>query len=61
MSSITSDNVMRLRYKTKAALFYRRQMELHVANILAAGPYRGREISRRLNHHPLEKRNSTVN
>jgi len=61
MSSITRDNVMRLRYKTKAALFYRRQMELHVANILAAGPYRGREISRRLNHHPLEKRNSTVN
>jgi hypothetical protein len=57
---ITRDNVMRLRYKTKAALFYRRQMELHVSKVLDAGPYRGREISRRLKHHPLEKRNSTV-
>lgn len=47
-TTITKDNVTRLRYKTKAALFYRRQMEIHVANILAAGPYRGREISRRL-------------
>jgi len=58
--TINRDNVTRLRYKTKAALFYRRQMELHVANIMDNGPYRGREISRRLNHHPLEKRNSTV-
>ena len=57
---ITPENVTRLRYKTKAALFYRRQMELHVANILAHGPYRGREISRRNPHHALEKRNSTV-
>ena len=47
-TTITKDNVTRLRYKTKAALFYRRQMEMHVANILAAGPYRGREISRLL-------------
>jgi Putative GTPase activating protein for Arf len=57
---ITPENVTCLRYKTKAALFYRRQMELHVANILAKGPYRGREISRRNAHHALEKRNSTV-
>ena len=59
-TKITRENVMRMRYKTKAALFYRRQMELHVANILARGPYRGREISRRNAHHALEKRNSTV-
>jgi Putative GTPase activating protein for Arf len=59
-SLITSENVRRLRYKTKAALFYRNQMEMHVANVLHAGPYRGREISRRLKHHPLDKRNSTV-
>jgi len=57
---ITRDNVTRLRYKTKAALFYRRQMEQHVATILANGPYRGREISRRNPHRTLEKRNSTV-
>jgi Putative GTPase activating protein for Arf len=48
-TTITKENVTRLRYKTKAALFYRRQMEMHVANVLAAGPYQGREISRRLN------------
>ena len=42
------ENVTLRRYKTKAALFYRRQMELHVQNILAAGPYRGRQWSRRL-------------
>lgn len=45
---ITKENVARLRYKTKAALFYRRQMEVHVDVILAAGPYRGREVSRQL-------------
>jgi hypothetical protein len=43
---LSRDNVQRLRYKTKAALFYRRQMEQHVQTILAAGPYRGRERSR---------------
>lgn len=58
-SMITRDNVSRLRYKTKAALFYRKQMEIHVANILAAGPYSGREISRRLNP-TLGQRNSDV-
>ena len=45
-SSLTKENVMRLRYKTKAALFYRNNMEHHVNTILATGPYRGREISR---------------
>ena len=45
-SMINRDNVMRLRYKTKAALFYRRNMEQHVSTILNTGPYRGREISR---------------
>jgi Putative GTPase activating protein for Arf len=45
-SMINRENVMRLRYKTKAALFYRMNMEQHVNTILATGPYRGREISR---------------
>lgn len=45
---ITKTNVTRLRYKTKAALFYRQQMALHTARVLQAGPYRGREISRKL-------------
>jgi hypothetical protein len=59
-SGLTRENVTRLRYKTKAALFYRRQMEIHIANIVKVGPYRGREISRSLKHHSLESRNSTV-
>jgi Putative GTPase activating protein for Arf len=57
---ITKENVIRMRYKTKAALFYRKQLEIHIANVLNSGPYRGREISRRLKHHPLDKRNSTL-
>lgn len=59
---INKENVTRMRYKTKAALFYRRQMEVHVATVLAAGPYRGREISRLLKQQkrPLETRFSNV-
>jgi hypothetical protein len=57
--TITPENVTRLRYKTKAALFYRKQMELHVQKILDSGPYRGRESSRR-NHCHLERRNTTL-
>lgn len=59
-TSITKENVTRLRYKTKAALFYRRQMEIHVATILAAGTYQGREISRRLNPETEETESTNV-
>jgi Putative GTPase activating protein for Arf len=45
-SVINKENVTRLRYKTKAASFYRVQMEQHVHTILTTGPYRGREVSR---------------
>jgi hypothetical protein len=45
-SVITKENVTRLRHKTKAASFYRVQMEQHVHTILTTGPYRGREVSR---------------
>lgn len=56
--TMNEENVTQLRYKTKAALFYRRQMEKHVETVLKAGPYRGREISRRL--RPPEKQHSNV-
>ena len=49
-NQINEETVTRVRYKTKAARFYREQMEAHVAKILATGPYRGREISRRGNY-----------
>ena len=45
---ITSTNVNQVRYKTKAAQFYRQQMEIHVTNVIDAGPYRGRAHSRQL-------------
>jgi hypothetical protein len=57
---ITKENVTRLRYKTKAAEFYRQQLELHVSNVLEHGRYRGRAQSRRLRHRSLDQRNSTI-
>jgi Putative GTPase activating protein for Arf len=47
-SRFTPQNVTRLRYKTKAALFYRQQMTIHVRRLLdeQSGPYRGRDFSR---------------
>jgi hypothetical protein len=47
-------------YKTKAALFYREQLTLHVTNVFHSGEYKGREASRRLRHRSLDTRNSTV-
>ena len=59
--TINKDNVTLLRYKTKAALFYRQQLSLHVAKVEEAGEYRGRTVSRRRdNHRSLQERNSTV-
>jgi hypothetical protein len=45
---INPQNVMLMRYKTKAALFYRQQLDKHVATVIESGPYRGREHSRKL-------------
>ena len=58
-SVITKENVTRLRYKTKAAQFYRQQMEVHVTKVLDSGPYRGREMSR-AQRPSLGRRNTTV-
>lgn len=58
-TSVTSENVTTMRYKTKAALFYRKQMQIHVARVLKSGVYRGREASRR-RHQPLDHRNSSL-
>lgn len=57
---ITRENVTRLRYRTKAALFYRQQMNLHVAKVLEGGPYRGKSLSRRVRLPKPDHRNSTV-
>eukprot|EP00934_Nitzschia_sp_Nitz4_P003379 Nitzschia sp. Nitz4//scaffold87_size112219//51922//52584//NITZ4_004074-RA/size112219-processed-gene-0.23-mRNA-1//-1//CDS//3329559369//3369//frame0 len=39
---LNAANVTSMRYKTKAALFYRQQLEHHVHSLLTRGPYRGR-------------------
>jgi hypothetical protein len=61
---INSENVILMRYKTKAALFYRQQLEIHVARVLQSLPYRGREHSRSLKSNqqqrPLSKASSSV-
>lgn len=44
---LTSENVSSMRYKTKAALFYRQQLEHHVQHLLAQGPYKGRRRKKR--------------
>lgn len=56
---LTRENVITMRYKTKAALFYRKQLRIHVANVLKSGVYKGREASRRQNR-PIDHRHSTV-
>ena len=55
---ITKENVTIMRYKTKAAQFYRQELTLHVEKVLNSGEYKGREVSRRLRHRKLETRNS---
>ena len=56
---ITKENVTIMRYKTKAAQFYRQQLTLHVEEVLNAGDYKGREASRRLRHRDVEARGSS--
>jgi Putative GTPase activating protein for Arf len=56
---ITKDNVTIMRYKTKAAQFYRQQLLLHVKHVLNSGDYKGREASRRLRHREFTSRNSS--
>ncbi|GKY91962.1 hypothetical protein MPSEU_000167800 [Mayamaea pseudoterrestris] len=59
---ITKENVIKLRYKTKAAEFYRTQLMRHAIKVLDAGPYRGRDISRSCHartHRQLDRRNTT--
>ena len=60
-TNLSPENVTQLRYRTKAALFYRQQLNLHAERVLAAGRYQGRELSRRLRNKPrIEHRSSTV-
>lgn len=44
---LSHDNISLMRYKTKAALFYRQKLEHHVQNLISRGPYQGRKRKRR--------------
>ena len=43
----TVDEIVALRYKTKAALFYRENLAKHVERVAADGRYKGREAARK--------------
>jgi hypothetical protein len=45
--ALNVNNISSMRYKTKAALFYRQQLDHHVTNLIARGPYKGRRRKRR--------------
>jgi len=54
-SVLTADNVESLRYKTKAAFFYKNQLEAHVERMLGdptRRPYRGRLLDQRSSEQP---------
>jgi len=52
---LTSENVSSMRYKTKAALFYRQHLDRHVQGLLDHGLYKGR---RRPNRRPIASQSS---
>jgi Putative GTPase activating protein for Arf len=59
-SMLTTDNLPIMRYKTKAALFYRQQLYHHVQQLLGSGqPYQGRR-DRKIKRRPLGTQRSTV-
>eukprot|EP00339_Tiarina_fusa_P016089 CAMPEP_0117014756 /NCGR_PEP_ID=MMETSP0472-20121206/11910_1 /TAXON_ID=693140 ORGANISM="Tiarina fusus, Strain LIS" /NCGR_SAMPLE_ID=MMETSP0472 /ASSEMBLY_ACC=CAM_ASM_000603 /LENGTH=222 /DNA_ID=CAMNT_0004718391 /DNA_START=71 /DNA_END=737 /DNA_ORIENTATION=- len=45
--TLTVDNIRSMRYKTKAALFYRKHLEHHVTNLIEQGNYKGRRQRKR--------------
>jgi hypothetical protein len=44
---LSHDNISLMRYKTKAALFYRQKLDHHVQDMISRGPYQGRRRKRR--------------
>jgi hypothetical protein len=42
-TQLNHTNISKMRYKTKAALFYRQQLGHHVQDLTSRGPYKGRK------------------
>lgn len=57
---LNAANVASMRYKTKAALFYRQQLEHHVQNLISRGPYRGRRRVTKQQRRPLGTQTSNL-
>ena len=53
---LSQSNISKMRYKTKAALFYRQQLDHHVQDLISRGPYKGR--TRRRKQRPLGRQES---
>jgi len=51
---LSHDNICLMRYKTKAALFYRQHLDHYVQDLISRGPYKGRRRKR----PPLGQQNS---
>lgn len=50
----SNPEALNMRYKTKAALFYRVNLSRHVESVISSGKYKGREVSR--NHNTKSKK-----
>mmetsp|Transcript_5903 Transcript_5903/g.12831 ORF Transcript_5903/g.12831 Transcript_5903/m.12831 type:complete len:221 (+) Transcript_5903:187-849(+) len=48
VNSTATEAINLMRYKTKAALFYRKNLDLHVDRVCSLGVYKGREMSRKI-------------
>eukprot|EP00539_Tryblionella_compressa_P007109 CAMPEP_0178757974 /NCGR_PEP_ID=MMETSP0744-20121128/14106_1 /TAXON_ID=913974 /ORGANISM="Nitzschia punctata, Strain CCMP561" /LENGTH=109 /DNA_ID=CAMNT_0020412243 /DNA_START=11 /DNA_END=340 /DNA_ORIENTATION=+ len=58
-NNLTVANLSMMRYKTKAALFYRQQLDHHIQNLLEnPKPYRGRKT--KVKRRPLGTQTSTI-
>merc|ERR1712151_968886 len=52
-----NNNIIERRYKTKAALFYREKLSLHVDQVIRNGHYQGREAARATTSSSSAKKN----
>jgi len=53
----SNNNIIERRYKTKAALFYRQKLSLHVDQVISNGHYQGREAARATTSSSSAKKN----
>ena len=57
---LTKENIQIMRYKTKAAEFYREQLQHHIQRIKERGPYKGRRRGNNNNGRALGTQTSNI-